>query len=194
MRPVSNDGNVTPINGFIFRGYRSFPSDRPTSLFPLRKINLIAGQNNTGKSNVLRVIGDTYGPDAIASSPWDRPLGDAEHAFARVELHGIDEILTWGKTGKLPSAQLERIRTLLRLPGVASDLGADLVEIGVTGQDGIDQEALRRAALAAGNSQLVRDLSMSLTSAGGGGAGDDATRVLNWLLQSRPSSPPPRSR
>lgn len=180
---------MTSLKGFIFRGYRSFPSNRPTTLFPLRKINLVAGQNNTGKSNVLRVIADTYGTEAGSPSPWDRPLGEAEHAFARAEMHRVDDVLAWAKTRPLPSAQIDQIDAFLRLPGIASDSCADFIEIGVTGQNGLDQEALRRAAQRSGNHQLARALSMSLTSTGGGGAGDDAYRVLSWLLQLRPHSP-----
>ena len=74
------------INGFTFRGYRSFPSDQPAVLYPLRRVNLIAGQNNTGKSNVLRVIADTFSDEKRPASKWDRPLGDAEHTFARAEI------------------------------------------------------------------------------------------------------------
>jgi hypothetical protein len=44
------DGYVDFIDGFSFRGYRSFPSERVAELYPLSKINLIAGQNNAGKS------------------------------------------------------------------------------------------------------------------------------------------------
>lgn len=42
------------LSGFAFRGFRSFHGDLQV-LSPLSKITLIAGQNNSGKSNVLRV-------------------------------------------------------------------------------------------------------------------------------------------
>jgi predicted ATPase len=45
---------VEMLSGFAFRGFRSFHGDTQT-LSPLSKITLIAGQNNSGKSNVLRV-------------------------------------------------------------------------------------------------------------------------------------------
>src|SRR4051812_11945746 len=41
------------IAGFAFTGYRSFWGGLQY-LGPLAKVNLIAGQNNSGKSNVLR--------------------------------------------------------------------------------------------------------------------------------------------
>ena len=52
------NGAMTPLKGFAFHGYRSFPTKLPAVLMPLGKMNLIAGQNNTGKSNTLRVIAD----------------------------------------------------------------------------------------------------------------------------------------
>jgi hypothetical protein len=84
------------IKGFTFRGYRSFPSDASVVLYPLRRVNLIAGQNNTGKSNILRVIADTFSEEKRPVSKWARPLRDAEHNFARAEIHEIAEVLTWG--------------------------------------------------------------------------------------------------
>lgn len=181
---------IVLINGFIFRGYRSFSSSQPAVLFPLRRVNLIAGQNNAGKSNILRVIGDTYSDGASPASTWDRPLGDAEHSFDRVELHHLDDVLTWGKVAKLASDRMDQVRSFLRLPGIAfPDVGADVVGFGVSGNGTIDGEALAQMARTADGGQLARELSMQLTSSGGGGAGDDAHRVLQWILNSRPPVP-----
>lgn len=181
---------IVLINGFIFHGYRSFSSGQPAVLFPLRRVNLIAGQNNAGKSNILRVIADTYSDVAGPASAWDRPLGDAEHSFGRVELHHLDDVLTWGKVAKLASDRMEQIRSFLRLPGIAfPDIGADVVGFGVSGHGTIDGEALAQMARTADGGQLARELSMQLTSSGGGGAGDDAHRVLQWILNSRPPVP-----
>ncbi len=46
---------VDDLSGFGFTGFRSFYGE-PQRLYPLTKVNLIAGQNNSGKSNVLRVV------------------------------------------------------------------------------------------------------------------------------------------
>lgn len=186
---LSNDGVVTLIKGFIFRGYRSFSSYQAATLFPLRKINLIAGQNNTGKSNVLRVIADTYGADVPPLSRWDRPLGDEEHVFKRIELHSTEEILSWERVQEQGNSQIDRIRTFLRSAGVASSLDPDSIELGIDHHRDIDHQALKATALAAGDSQLTHELSRSLTNTGGGGVGSDGARVLGWLFQSRPESP-----
>ena len=47
------------IKGFGFSGYRSFGNEL-TKVGPLKKINLIIGQNNSGKSNIIRFLKDQY--------------------------------------------------------------------------------------------------------------------------------------
>lgn len=42
------------FRGFGFSGYRSIGSEL-AKIAPLRKINLIVGQNNTGKSNIITI-------------------------------------------------------------------------------------------------------------------------------------------
>lgn len=44
-----------PLLGFTIAGYKSFGADEQC-FFPLSKINIIVGQNNSGKSNVLRFV------------------------------------------------------------------------------------------------------------------------------------------
>ena len=61
---------VTLLHGFAFSGYRSFSSEKLTDLSPLGKVNLIAGQNNAGKSNILKVIADCYGEAEPTLSRW----------------------------------------------------------------------------------------------------------------------------
>lgn len=180
------------INGFTFRGYRSFPSHREAVLFPLQGVNLIAGQNNTGKSNILRVIADTFA-DANGKKPvnkWDRPLGDAEHTFAFVQLHTVDEILTWGEIKEKSSDILEKLGEFLRLPGIASPLGADAVNLAMTGLGGFDNQALRRMATEAGDTCLANTLASDLVHHTGGGRGDDAYRVLEWIANQQRPLPP----
>lgn len=181
---------MTLIKGFVFHGYRSFPSDRLAVLFPLRRMNLIAGQNNTGKSNILRVIADTYSDTTTPPSAWDRPLGDAEHSFGRMDLHHIDDIITWQAGRQRAESQMELIRSFLRLPGIADpDFGTDVVLFGVAKNGGIDDEALQRKAREAGQSQVAQDLSRILMGTTGGNPGDDAYRVLQWIVKERPAAP-----
>lgn len=184
-------GIVPLLTGFSFRGYRSFPSHQQALLFPLRRVNLVAGQNNTGKSNVLRMIADTYG-DAKASpgSAWDRPLGDAEHSFRRLELHNLNDVLKWERIAQQRPERLADLHDFLRLPGVAvPDVDTEVVCFGILGNGAIDSEALAEASRNIGHSQLARELSMGLVGQSGGSSGDDAFRVLDWVTRSRPPVP-----
>lgn len=47
------------LTGFGFSGYRSF-GDELTIIGPLKKVNLIIGQNNAGKSNIIRFLKHQY--------------------------------------------------------------------------------------------------------------------------------------
>jgi hypothetical protein len=50
--PNDNNQDAVLIRGFGFSGYRSFLGE-PQIFGPLSKVNVIAGRNNAGKSNVL---------------------------------------------------------------------------------------------------------------------------------------------
>jgi predicted ATP-dependent endonuclease of OLD family len=52
------DGNVL-LNGFGFSGYRSFGNEL-AKIAPLRKVNLIIGKNNIGKSNIINFLNEQY--------------------------------------------------------------------------------------------------------------------------------------
>lgn len=177
------------ISGFIFRGYRSFSSQQSAVLFPLRRVNLIAGQNNVGKSNILRVIARTFNnePGKKTYSRWDRPVGDAEHAFVRAEVFSLEQIFEWSKLRALPAEVLEQLRSFLGLHGIASTLGPDLVCLGISDGGLGDDPALKRMAVEAHGGQLAEVLSSRLTSTTGGGPGGDAHRVLDWLVKQRPT-------
>src|SRR4051812_35783109 len=71
MRSVSSDDLL--LQGFAFSGYRSF-TEPGMPIAPLSKVNLLAGQNNAGKSNVLRFLRDLLKDSPTApSSDVDRP-------------------------------------------------------------------------------------------------------------------------
>jgi len=80
------------IDAFAIAGYRSFGSE-PQRIGPLAKINLFVGQNNSGKSNIVRFLSQHYRSvvDSAAGRPQglkfdrlDRPLGDDTGRF-RIE-------------------------------------------------------------------------------------------------------------
>ena len=181
---------MTTMDGFAFSGFRSFASNSLVVLHPLGKLNLVAGQNNTGKSNVLRVIADTYGEQASPPSTWDRPLVDSHHNFRRLELRTIDEILSWSDVSAQPQYRQDALREFLSMPGIRFDHDVpNLVAIGVEEHGVPSDSRLQEMARTAGDSAVARGLSVDLMSSGGGGVGEDALRVLRWLVTKMPESP-----
>lgn len=181
---------MTLLHGFSLQGYRSFPSDRPALLLPLGKINLIAGQNNSGKSNILRVIANTYTQASTAISPWDRPLDDSEHYFLRREFHPIDDILMWPRVQGLSAEILDKIREFLADSGITvENQGVQGVWFGITDKAAIDDDELWKMAQDVQNYHLAEELSRHLTQSWSGIGGADAHRVLHWLVGSRPTAP-----
>jgi len=81
------------IDGFGISGYRSFGKS-VQRIGPLSKINIFAGQNNTGKSNVLNYLMYQYGPifksvqthtKPTELNEIDRPIRDWDR-IVRVEI------------------------------------------------------------------------------------------------------------
>ncbi len=52
-------GSFMLLNGFGFSGYRSFGNEL-VKIAPLKKINIIIGKNNVGKSNIINFLGHQY--------------------------------------------------------------------------------------------------------------------------------------
>ena len=78
------------LKGVAIRGYRSFPSSQFAVLHPLSNVNLIAGRNNSGKSNILRAIHQFVGGNEKAAR-FDRPHQDAEHKPVVLLAHSFSE-------------------------------------------------------------------------------------------------------
>lgn len=92
------------INGFGFSGYRSFGGDL-VKIAPLRKINLIIGQNNSGKSNIIRFL---YQHLAACNSACNGKQLDASMEFSNIDLHNSStEVNLRVAYPILPSADLE---------------------------------------------------------------------------------------
>ncbi len=177
------------LGGFAFRGFRSYPSDEMAALVPLGKINLIAGQNNTGKSNILRVLSNTFS-GTRADSNWDRPLGDAEHTYRFYELVRLSDVDTWLTTAGMDDLRRSRLLEFLNHPRIMiSELGEPGFWLAVTAKGGLDDSALEEMSRAIGDGPTAGQLSSELTHSAGGGSGQDALRVLKWILQYRPKPP-----
>ncbi|AGZ39337.1 ATP-dependent nuclease [Actinoplanes friuliensis] len=62
------------LHGVSIGGYRSFSGEQQT-LGGLSRINILAGQNNAGKSNIIRFLKGYLRPDAITPDELDLPAG-----------------------------------------------------------------------------------------------------------------------
>lgn len=114
---------MSTVGPFLFGGYRSFPANR-NMLRAVGKVNLIAGPNNSGKSNVLRFVYEHYGrmveavgerPGRWEFSPLDRHLGEG------------DGSILFGLGVEIDGEEHDAIRTDSRLASLGSD-GPPLVD------------------------------------------------------------------
>lgn len=71
------------IKGFGFSGYRSF-GDNLVKISPLKKVNLIIGQNNSGKSNIIRFLSEHYAPFALNIN---KRHGANTPSYQRIDYH-----------------------------------------------------------------------------------------------------------
>lgn len=107
------------IDGIGISGYRSFGQE-VQRIGPFKKINLIIGQNNSGKSNVLRFLKDHYPNIAKGESPkleaLDRHIGDPTTENRYEIAIGIDGELYKQLMERLAQnikPVVDRIRTIL---------------------------------------------------------------------------------
>jgi len=114
-----------PIYGFGIGGYRSF-SGAPQIMGPFKKVNIFIGENNSGKSNILRFIRDVYQPVAARNgrvkplSGSDVPQGGQTTNILPIMLPATDEHLKQIRPD-LPSEECRMIRAIMgkTLPGPA---------------------------------------------------------------------------
>ncbi|WP_354226127.1 AAA family ATPase [Arthrobacter bambusae] len=148
-------------------------------------MNLIAGQNNTGKSNVLRVIFDRFGRERSQNSKWDRPLGDAEHQFKCSEIYKISDVLEWGEMPNQSAETRSSVESLLHLPGILFAGTDDGVSFGGSATQ-IDHDTLKQMARDAQATQLVQKLASSLLGHIHATSEENGYRVLEWIVKQSP--------
>jgi energy-coupling factor transporter ATP-binding protein EcfA2 len=113
------------LSGFGFRGYRSFYGPDVQYLSPLEKVTLIAGQNNSGKSNILRVAMSLQSMFTKPADGYDVPRAlSVERPVIAIRLGSIDPVLeSFYETAGLPEPQKQNVFKLLSSP--AMDLRGD---------------------------------------------------------------------
>jgi hypothetical protein len=72
------------LNGFAFSGYRSF-GGALAKIAPLKKINFVIGQNNSGKSNVINFINQQYPLFWSLANGTYRSGSDAKYKFTDLD-------------------------------------------------------------------------------------------------------------
>lgn len=180
---------MTHVMGLAFAGYRSFPSSDLAVLAPLSRIALLAGQNNAGKSNLLRLVAGALATGAQADQ-WDRPLVDAEHRPISLVGFEATDVVGWlapAVGGGRAEHSLANFVNSLR--AIADGPGSDLVWL--SRSDGETTQALySQWASEIGTRFDSADLSRIFTNTTGGGHGADALRVIQAIAAARPALPP----
>ncbi|MGY3806291.1 AAA family ATPase [Aeromonas veronii] len=79
------------LKGFGFSGYRSI-GDKLIKIGPLKKVNLIIGQNNVGKSNIINFLNEQYA-NFVAKAKNQQSFGreQKEVSFKNIDHHISDE-------------------------------------------------------------------------------------------------------
>lgn len=95
------------IDGFMISGYRSF-GKTPQKIGPLGKINLMIGQNNSGKSNVLHFLVNHFS-DILEMARGQPP---SQNKFTELDKHIGESVtpITFGFGLTLGSKAYNRIR------------------------------------------------------------------------------------
>ncbi len=102
------------IDGFMISGYRSF-GKTPQRIGPLGKINLMVGQNNSGKSNILRFL-EKHFKYALASAKGDK---SQKSEFGNLDTHQGESVspivFGFGLVPESPTHQQIRKNVVTRL-------------------------------------------------------------------------------
>lgn len=191
------------IPGFAIGGYRSFGGPLQ-HIAPLTRVNLFVGQNNVGKSNVLRfakaVLGQLSGRafDQLALTPLDPldiPLGGTSQG--RTVAFAFDRAAVQQRLAELapPTTSVVIARALAGLldsPALSGGDGTLLwLRMSATAERSGRNERLRLDpeqlseildGLDAGSATGISRASAEMIGSSGGGRTDDVGRVLNHLV------------
>jgi len=188
---------VELLSGIGLAGYRSFGHDEVQRIAPMSKVTLVAGQNNTGKSNLLRFVERALPPVAGGPvdnvSPLDAPAGrlagDGPPRFAvgttPAEMRRrIEERAALRNIGERAATELmDALTAAIRDSDSADMMWVQYVVNPQGARLQLDGEWLASATLRAGDpaQRHLQEGSSWLTSQGGGGVGQDLGRILTAL-------------
>ncbi|MFZ4842653.1 AAA family ATPase [Mycetocola saprophilus] len=182
---------MTFLSGFAFSGYRSFPSDNLAVLHPLGKINLIAGQNNAGKSNVLRVIADAYAETPNPKKAFDRPLGEARHRVQLRRFYSIPEVLSQPGVRSLARGDLLLLTDFLADPAFRNTTTEAFgIWIDVNDDEVNTVQALRPLARRVEATSLAGSLVGRLLDERATNPVENVLKILKWMVRNLPGPVP----
>jgi hypothetical protein len=182
------------LGGLGIQGYRSFLGDSVQRIGPLSKINLLAGPNNSGKSNILRAAERLLGSIAerrdLSLQAYDLPYGQPSAPVLISVAHAIsaDEL---GERVRLGQRDATALMSLMRASEMWDEETSLLwmefqsPEPNQATWTVSDRTVLELTSAARGQSggrQRLADFSAMLTQQSGGQEDDDARRVLNHLV------------
>ncbi|WP_141003720.1 AAA family ATPase [Nocardioides humi] len=202
VAPTSEDGTVPDVTspssllvpGFGLGGFRSLRELQP--LGPLRKVTLVAGQNNSGKSNILR-FARLLASSKLAELTWvdePQPPGPPLLLQFAYDPVGDEELSQYRDSQSWRSGLLEALRHPVFHP-----VAGDHVWLTYSAENGargsgrartwsLDEGFLTAAIEALGTAgRSLSEASSAMTSTAGGGATHDIRRVLEKIF---PLSPP----
>jgi AAA domain, putative AbiEii toxin, Type IV TA system len=162
---------------------------------PLAKVNLLAGQNNASKSNVVRFVSRLLNERPATPSDLDAPLGpgiptDYEVAIAqRVD----DEFIMRFRGNRADSQEVHRrLRDLLAVPALRLT-GDELIWLrhkikqvnGDLHLEFSDDQCVAVTREVPGGANVAEFLSSEFTNGSGGQEGEDVRRVLQQVAGRR---------
>lgn len=77
------------LTGFAFSNYRSYGDDL-IKIAPLKKINLIIGKNNSGKSNIINFLANQYNFFSILAAGKNLSKNSEDYTFQDIDEHTSD--------------------------------------------------------------------------------------------------------
>lgn len=199
--PRSSSVSAVIIDGFAVAGYRSFGAELEF-VGPLAKVNLIAGQNNSGKSNVLRFLHTLY-PDLLRKvksrstertplTTLDRHRPDNPPLRFAVGLRDVNSVLD-GAGGNLDEnmAAGNSIRRVLNVLVGAGDLHWLRFGFSEDPRKGITPDArwVSDVVVPALDTSAWSQLCMTISHGRSSDVETNAITVLDWLAQALVTDP-----
>lgn len=183
-----DDSSDVLVPGLGVGGYRSLREVQ--SLGRLKKVTLIAGQNNTGKSNILKFVSDLLAKQ-VAEFKWadqPQPPGPAPTLQMAYRPATVEHLREQAPRMNHPEQLVKLLQSRVFHP-VAGDEVWLTYALDKNRTWSLDEAFLERVTQSVGQgNRVLSEASSALTSTAGGGSTHDARRVLERLF---PLIPPP---